>query len=251
MSFLKAINEVHRFTALIQAEFAAAIKAKSFVSGTPAAMVLRTIQYAEQSFGSVCVLCDRGDLAPSAAIVRSVYEAIFRIHWACIMPSGWDRVTLYWHDQDRKMANGLKHVPAMKKNADEILTRANSVTQSARALDPNLKSAPGFENLLKDVDAAEVASGKLSSYPNRTHMQYDALYRILSASAHGHPGVISEKSIDSYMSILGLTSGHIAESLDRIFELLVPTRPVDTATEHTNQFAKVFENLETALSVTP
>lgn len=111
---------------------------------------------------TVLLLKQRKDYLSGITLVRGFFELAMRLFWASREPSGWNRLQVYYVEQDKTYFNEIKVHEKFEKSATHCLDLATEVLARKDEHGQHYKSMPkNLDTVIVDINKRDVKEGDL------------------------------------------------------------------------------------------
>ena len=194
---MKPMQEYSELIKYYQKELDDCLKKGDQTNDPPAIMIRRTIEFSIITIRSIELLLEHDKTELLAQIlVRPQYELCLRILWASVSEDGWERLQVYYANEDKKWAEEAKNLNLNNEFSafvNEKLNEADNVLARQNDNGEIYKNAPDMKCILKQIEKYYQSNGFRASNSKMAVFEYNQVYRRLSRYEHAH---ISDIAVD-------------------------------------------------------
>jgi len=147
--------------------------------------------FGAESLDAMRLLFRGGDFGLQAAMIcRGFYELSTRLLWASREKHGWQRLQIYWAEEDRRFLKPLKNVEIFRKNVEAQLKELERVINQDDERGERLVRAPSVWETIQDIknmDAQDDVDFTDSEFHRQEHV---IAWKSLCRAVHAHPSWI-------------------------------------------------------------
>lgn len=207
-------------------------------------MLVRSNAYIGKCIRAVRLLVHEDHVAQAIIICRTAYECAVRLLWASIARDGWQRLQAYWADEDIKWTKQAAEFSQLAGHASSVREEREKVLSRSTPSGSNVHKAPALSEMLKDIERADIAAGRVSASQRQHVYQYANFYRIASGFAHGHPGMVAAEVSEKDLPYVAVFAAYAAKAMRLANDAALSDRADFERTELDAEVRAIWNSLE-------
>ena len=249
--YTKALDAFDRVLEEQANRFFEAVSAGKQDNEFPAVMLRRACDLAQKTLKAVKMHLLAGHGAFLACtLCRPFYEIAFKLLWAARQEHGWDRLSIWLANEDKKWAQDAFGIPEFSGHAKQISEHRDQVLHLTDGQGQVLREPPNLKKMLYEIEDCDIKSGLRRGGGKQAVFEYVGIYRILCRPAHAHLGAAVNLSTEAFLPVVIFACGNATFALVRAMIHLGARDPEKEIRVLANEFRTTFSEFVPSLTKT-